>query len=115
MRREVLVLATFVFVMVGSPAWSQTNAPLGTSLNPMTQPIPVKPGERLAMAIQGTITNLDWSSKTITLEDGTTLTLAESIGTTGLKEGSRVIATYEEKDRHKVATSVIQVREAPNS
>ncbi len=52
---------------------------------------------------------------TITLEDGTTLTLAESAGTTGLNEGIRVIATYEEKGRHKVATSVILVWEAPNS
>ncbi len=113
MRPEMPVLA--MLVMVGSPAWAQMTPPLGTSLNPMTQPRAVKREARPAMAVQGTIKSLDWSSMTMTLDDGTMLTLAKSVGTSGLKEGSRVIATYEDKDRQKVATSVIQVREAPRS
>jgi hypothetical protein len=67
------------------------------------------------MAVQGRIKSLDRSAKTMTLEDGTALTIPQSVATTGLQEGERVIVTYERKGEEKLVTSVIQVREPSES
>ncbi|HXZ43660.1 MAG TPA: DUF1344 domain-containing protein [archaeon] len=104
-----------ILLVVGSPAWAQMAPPLPMPLNPVVEPPPAKPTEPPAMAVQGKITSLDQWSKTMTLEDGTMLRIPDSIAMTALKEGVRVIATYEEQDGQKVATSVIRVRPSSNS
>jgi hypothetical protein len=108
MRRVLPMLA--ILVMVETPAWTQTTPPIPAPLGPVVEPTPAKPTEPPAMAVQGKIKSLDQWNKTLTLEDGTTLRIPESVGTIALKEGERVIATYKVKDGKKVATSVIQVR-----
>ena len=115
MRHTLAMLA--LILVVGGPAWAQTTSPLQMSQGPVVEPPAAKPAEPSAMAVQGKIKSLDqWSkTKTMTLEDGTTLTIPESVATIALKEGARVIATYEEKGGQKVATSVIRVRTSSTS
>lgn len=120
LRKEILpmlrALAMLAILLVaGSPAGAQVIPPLPMPLGPVVEPTPAKPTEPPAMAVQGKIKSFDQWSKTITLEDGTTLRIPESVATTALKEGARVIATYEEKGGQKVATSVIRVRPASTS
>jgi hypothetical protein len=105
-----------ILSMVGPQAWAQTTPPMQAPLGPVIEPTPAKP-ESPALAVQGTIKTLDQSSKTktMTLEDGTRLTIPESVATTALQEGARVIATYEVKNGQKVATSVILVRPSSTS
>ncbi len=115
MRHALTILA--ILLVVGPPAWAQMAPSMPSPLGPVGEPTPVQPKEPPAMAVQGKIKSLDrWSkTKTLTLEDGTTLRIPESVATTALKEGAWVIATYEEKNGQKVATSVIRVRPAPTS
>jgi hypothetical protein len=113
MRNVLPMLA--VLVMVETPAWTQMTPPIPAPLGPVVEPMPAKPTEPPAMAVQGKIKSLDQWNKTLTLEDGTTLTIPGSVGTTDLKEGERVIATYQVKDGKKVAISVIQVRPSSTS
>ena len=105
------IVATLAIVLViGPPAWPETPPPLPAPAGPGAEPTPPNPREPQAMAVQGKIQSLDPSNKTMTLEDGTTLTISESVATTALHTGARVIATYKEQGGHKVAISVIRVR-----
>ena len=63
-----------------------------------------------AEEVSGKIQKVDTSDRSIVLEDGTQLWLAESVSTDVLKEGATVKASYEEKDGKKVVTE-IQVSE----
>jgi hypothetical protein len=83
---------------------------------PLAPPTRVEPSKAEPTAIEGKIKNLDQSSetKTLTLEDGTTLTIPNSIAVSGLEEGTKVIVTYKGSGDQKVVTSLIQVREAPS-
>jgi Protein of unknown function (DUF1344) len=112
--RQALV-ALVVLVLAGSPAWAQTTMtstmrPAG----PTAPPTRVEPSKAQPTAVEGKIKTLDLSSKTLTLEDGTALKMPESIGVTGLEEGTRVIVTYKGDRDQKVVTSLIQLRESPN-
>jgi hypothetical protein len=61
-----------------------------------------------AKEIQGTIKNIDRTKKTLTLEDGTTLSIPASVkvAADSLKKGARVSARYEEHGSQKVVTSL---------
>lgn len=61
--------------------------------------------------VEGKITSMDPSGKSVTLEDGTKLSIPSSLKVArgSLKKGAMVKATYEEKGGEKVAT-MIQVR-----
>lgn len=113
MRQALVALVTLV--MAGSPTWAQTTPPTQRPAGPTAPPTPTEPSKAQPTAVQGKIKTLDPSSKTLTLEDGTTLTVPESVGMTGLEEGARVIVTYEGTGEQKVATSVIQIRESSRS
>jgi hypothetical protein len=63
-----------------------------------------------AEEVSGKIQKVDTGDRSIVLEDGTQLWLAESVSTDVLKEGATVKASYEEKDGKKVVTE-IQVSE----
>ena len=63
-----------------------------------------------AEEVSGKIQKVDAGDRTIVLEDGTQLWLAESVSTDALKEGATVKASYEEKDGKKIVTE-IQVSE----
>jgi len=113
MRQALIVLVTLV--MAGSPTWAQMTPPMLRPSGPTAPPTPAEPSRAQPTAVQGKIKTLDPLSKTLTLEDGTTLTIPGSVATTGLKEGTRVIVTYEGNGGQKVVTSVIQVRESSKS
>ncbi len=113
MRQALVALVTLV--MAGSPAWAQTMQTTERPAGPLAPPTRVEPSKTEPTAIEGKIKNVDQSSKSLTLEDGTTLTIPESVETTGLKEGTRVIVTYKGNGDQKVVTSLIQVRESPQS
>ena len=59
-----------------------------------------------AEEISGKIQKVDTSDRSIVLEDGTQLWLAESVSTDALHEGATVKASYEEKDGKKVVTQI---------
>lgn len=113
MRQVLPVLVTFW--MVVSPAWAQMMPPMQSPPGPLAPPTRAELRRLQPTAVQGKIKSLDPSSNTMTLEDGTSLTIPESIAATGLKEGTRVIVTYNADNGQKVVTSVIQVRESSKS
>ena len=63
-----------------------------------------------AEEVSGKIQKVDTGDRSIVLEDGTQLWLAEAVSTDALKEGATVKASYEEKDGKKIVTE-IQVSE----
>lgn len=113
MRQALVALVTLV--MAGSPTWAQETRPMERPAGPTAPLTSAAPSKAQPTAVQGKIKTLDPSGKTLTLEDGTTLTIPESVGMTGLKEGTRVIATYEGNGEQKVVTSLIQIRESSRS
>ena len=113
MRQALVALVTLVLAC--SPAWAQTMPPPARPAGPAAPTTPAQPSNTQPTAVEGKIKTLDPSSKTLTLEDGTTLTIPDSIKVTGLQEGTKVIVTYKGSGDQKVVTSLIQVREAPES
>jgi len=59
-----------------------------------------------AEEVSGKIQKVDTTDRSIVLEDGTQLWLAESVSADALKEGATVKASYEEKDGKKVVTQI---------
>jgi Cu/Ag efflux protein CusF len=59
-----------------------------------------------AEEVSGKIQKVDKNDRSIVLEDGTQLWLAESVSADTLKEGATVKASYEEKDGKKVVTQI---------
>jgi Cu/Ag efflux protein CusF len=59
-----------------------------------------------AAEVSGKIQKVDTGDRSIVLEDGTQLWLAESVSADALKEGATVKASYEEKDGKKVVTQI---------
>jgi hypothetical protein len=63
-------------------------------------------GFALAEEAKGKIQSVDATAKTITLEDGTTYTLAEGVMVDTLQPGTEVTVSFEEKDGTKTASAV---------
>jgi hypothetical protein len=59
-----------------------------------------------AEEVQGKVQTVDPSERTIVLEDGTKIWVAEGVSMENVKEGAAVKASYEERDGKKVATSL---------
>ena len=59
-----------------------------------------------AEEVSGKIQSIDPADRTIVLEDGSKIWVAEGVPMDNLKEGKAVKASYEERDGKKVATSV---------
>ena len=59
-----------------------------------------------AEEVSGKIQSVDPSDRTIVLDDGSKIWVAEGIPMDNLQEGKSVKASYEERDGKKVATSV---------
>jgi Cu/Ag efflux protein CusF len=66
------------------------------------------PAAGAAKTVQGKVMAVDPSGKSITLDDGTKLTIPESVkfSRADLKPGAAVKAAYEEKDGQKILTSL---------
>jgi hypothetical protein len=63
-------------------------------------------GGASAEEIKGKIQKIDQTARSIVLEDGTEVWVAEGVAIETLTEGTTVKASYEERDGKKVATSV---------
>ena len=59
-----------------------------------------------AAEIEGKIQRLDTSDRTIVLDNGTRVFVAEGVALESLREGSEVKVTFEERDGKNVATNV---------
>jgi hypothetical protein len=59
-----------------------------------------------AAEISGKIQSVDPGDRTIVLDDGSKIWVAEGVPMDDLKEGKSVKASYEERDGKKVATNV---------
>jgi Protein of unknown function (DUF1344) len=60
----------------------------------------------LAAELEGKIQSVNASERTITLDNGTTVWLADGISTSGLQEGAEVKVSIDDRDGKQVATSV---------
>ncbi|OLC12973.1 MAG: hypothetical protein AUH29_14655 [Candidatus Rokubacteria bacterium 13_1_40CM_69_27] len=56
--------------------------------------------------IEGKIQSVDTSDRTIVLDNGTTLSVAEGVSMDMLRPGTDVKVSYEERDGKNIATSV---------
>jgi Cu/Ag efflux protein CusF len=63
-------------------------------------------GGASAEEIKGKIQKIDQAARSIVLEDGTEVWVAEGVAMETLKEGATVKASYEERDGKKVVTTV---------
>ncbi len=110
MKRAFAVL--FSLLMTGSNVWAQTGptAPptKAQSGTPTQGTAPSETGPSGAKEVEGTIMSMDSSRSNITLNDGTQLTIPDSLRAArdALQEGARVKATYKEQDGQRVATSI---------
>ena len=59
-----------------------------------------------AEEVSGKIQSVDPDERSIVLEDGSKIWMAEGIPMDSLREGASVKASYEERDGKKIATSV---------
>lgn len=59
-----------------------------------------------AAEVEGKIQSLDAGDRTIVLQDGTKLWIAEGLPVDSLKEGATVKASYEERDGKNVVTNI---------
>ncbi|HMH51166.1 MAG TPA: DUF1344 domain-containing protein [Candidatus Acidoferrum sp.] len=60
----------------------------------------------LAADMEGKVQAVDTAERTLTLENGTKVWLSEGVAIEGIKEGSEVTVSYEDKDGKPVATTV---------
>ena len=60
----------------------------------------------LAADMEGKVQAVDTGERTLTLENGTKIWLSEGVAIEGIKEGSEVTVSYEDKDGKPVATTV---------
>ncbi len=125
MRQLFTILA--VLLLAGTVAWAGEMTPptkdqpgtmpgAGPGMTPGAGPqAPAQPEtpatSEAKKEVEGKVAKMDPSGKSVTLEDGTKLSIPSSLKVArgSLKKGAMVKATYEEKGGQKVATS-IQVR-----
>lgn len=100
MRQAVLVLV--ILLLSGGYAGAQIASA------PSAQVVSTDFEVPQAQAVQGKIKALDRVTKTLTLEDGTTLTFGKYVKVTpaALRKGALIRATYEEQGGQKLVTSI---------
>ena len=64
----------------------------------------VSAGAAWAGDVEGKVQSMDTNDRMVVLEDGTKLWIAEGVSIDGLKEGSKVKASFEERDGKNVVT-----------
>jgi Cu/Ag efflux protein CusF len=107
MKMNRMMTTLIALAMVGSSAWAQMTPPTQNQA-PATDKAPAQSTMSEAKEILGTIKSVDEAKKTVTLEDGTTLTIPRSVkvAPTALKKGAKVSAKYEEQDGKRVVTTL---------
>jgi hypothetical protein len=64
------------------------------------------PSAAFSADVEGKIQSVNAADRTITLDNGTTIWLADSVQVEAMKQGADVKVSYEEKDGKPVASSV---------
>jgi Cu/Ag efflux protein CusF len=59
-----------------------------------------------AADMEGKVHSVDTSERTVTLDNGTKLWLADGVAVDAVKEGAQVKVSYEEKDGKAIVTTV---------
>jgi Cu/Ag efflux protein CusF len=105
--RQTLATVLALSVLGTAPAWAQMT-PSAQNKPPATDKAPAQSTKPEAKEIQGTIKSVDRTKKTVTLEDGTTLTIPASVKVApdALRLGAKVSAKYEEQGGQRVVTSL---------
>ena len=107
MKRAFATLA--VVLLMGSTALAAQTTPTSKDQpGPSLQQAPATPGMPGAKEVEGMVMSTDQTGKSVTLEDGTKLTIPDSLKSArgALKKGVMIKATYEEKGGEKVATAI---------
>jgi Cu/Ag efflux protein CusF len=104
------MFATLIALAVGaSSAWAQMT-PATQNQPPAMDKAPTQSQSAMpeSKEIQGTIQSVDEAKKTLTLDDGTILTIPSSVkvAPNTLKKGAKVSAKYEEQGGKRVVTSL---------
>jgi len=109
MKETLATMALMALIVAFAPiAWVGKVVPASPTQTPALTDSPAQPRMSNNEAIEGKIKSLDKSGESVTLEDGTTLTIPDSLKAARaiLKEGAMLRATYQEKRGEKVATSL---------
>jgi Rieske Fe-S protein len=106
MKRAFATLVALL--LAGSAAWAGEMTPGRKDQPGPPAKAPAQPAATKAKAVEGKIKTMDGSGKSVTLEDGTTLTIPDSLKAArgALREGAMVKATYEDRGGEKVVTSI---------
>lgn len=106
MNRGFVTLVALL--LAGSAAWAAQVAPSSKGEPGPPAMSPTQAGGSMAKEVEGRIKTMDRSGKRVTLEDGTRLTIPDSLKAArgSLKQGMMVKATYEEKGGEKVVTLI---------
>jgi Cu/Ag efflux protein CusF len=107
------VLATFLAValIAMSFAWVPETMAQQTQPSQPSAPAAQPPaGAGAAKEVSGAVKSVDVSKKSVTLQDGTTLMVADEAKLKDLKPGTMIKASYEDKGGQKTATSIEVVK-----
>lgn len=97
----VLMVASLVTASMAQPKAQPQEQPA-----PKTEQLPK--ADKMESSVMGKIKNVDPSGSMVTLEDGTQLTIPESVKVSKaeLKAGAMILARFEQKGGQKVVTSI---------
>jgi Cu/Ag efflux protein CusF len=102
---KVLAALVAVAVLAMSFAW----VPAAVAQQQQQQQ-PSAPAKMDKHEVQGAVKSVDAAKKTVTLQDGTTLMVADAAKLKDLKPGSMIKASYEDRSGQKMATSIEVVK-----
>ncbi|HEY7648952.1 MAG TPA: DUF1344 domain-containing protein [Methylomirabilota bacterium] len=101
---KVLAALVAVAVLAMSFAW------VPAAVAQQQQQQPSAPAKMDKHEVQGAVKSVDAAKKTVTLQDGTTLMVADAAKLKDLKPGSMIKASYEDRSGQKMATSIEVVK-----
>jgi Cu/Ag efflux protein CusF len=99
------VLATLVAVAVLAMSFAWVPVALAQQQPAQQQPAPAAP-KMDKKEVSGAVKSVDAAKKTVTLQDGTTLMVADAATLKDLKPGAMIKASYQDQGGQKVATSI---------
>ncbi len=106
MRRALPMLVALW--IAGSAVWASAQVTTSRGDHFNAQSSSDNPEAISVKTVRGSIRSVDPTSKTLTLTDGTTLTIPATIANAPaiLRSGAMVIASYREEDARKVVTEI---------
>ena len=108
MRMDRTFATVIALSFLGSVAAEAQMTPYTQNQPPTTDRAPAQSMMPEAKEIQGIIRSVDRATQTLTLDDGTTLTIPNSVkvAPNALRQGAKVSATYDEQGGKRVVKSL---------